>query len=133
MPKTWFYHPWLKSRGVCRFPDNVRPRVFRRFLEKITKVQGLFDVKRAALECNVTLETARKYLKILCDNGCVKIVSESPLVYIVAYTPFSLVWEGLEEEVVLGLKESLKPLFKPVVKAVEAYLDGENCRECNVP
>lgn len=110
----------------CRFPDDVRPRGFRHFLKKIAQVQGPFDAKKAALECNVTLGTSRKYIKILCDNGLVKVVSKCPPTYIASYTPLNVIPEGLEEEALLGLRRLLEPWLNIATEAIKAYLDLES-------
>jgi len=121
LPLTWFYHPWLKRRVWCRFPDDVRPRSFRRFLLKIAELEGLFDAEKVASCCNVTLETTKKYLRILRENGLVKVVNESPLIYIFTNSPLDVISRGLEDEVLFGLRLSLEPLIHVIADALNNF------------
>jgi hypothetical protein len=89
-------------------------------------MEGTFNVKEAAKKGNVSLDTSKKYLKILRDNGLVKVVSECPPIYIVSHTPLDVIPEGLEEEALLGWRRFLEPWLNIVTEEIKAYLDFES-------
>jgi len=65
VPKTWIYHPELKQRLWLSVEDNIWPKKFRLFAEKILGLDGTISIRRAAKEADVHRKTAGKYLKIM--------------------------------------------------------------------
>lgn len=69
-PLMWINHPKQNERVWLYYvPDDVWPRKFKQFTQKILELEGTISIRRAARAGGAARKTAAKYLDILEKNN----------------------------------------------------------------